>query len=121
MLCAMFSFAWPTIAVADVTVFQCNFPQGSGGPDFPFIVTVYDDGSPARIGAEQGVGDKASPYFDAATGAYIFVEFNGVGLPCSLTTVLKDGAAWHSRHTLDVGGHMVAEQMLGTCSRRTIR
>ena len=87
----------------------------------PLVVTIYDDGSPARIGREQGIGDKASPYFDAATGAYIFVEFNGVGLPSSLTTVLKDGTAWHSRHTLFIGGDLVASQMRGKCSRRTIQ
>jgi hypothetical protein len=118
-----FSLCWlailllPSSAAADVLVFSCKLK----GEDGLLVFTVYDDGSPARIGVEQGVGDKAQPYFDEATGAYIFVELNGVGLPISLTTVLKDGTAWHSGHTLSIVGDVVAFQTSGSCQRRSIR
>lgn len=103
------------VAVAAVLVFDCEFPG------FSFFVTVYDDGSPARIGREQGVGDKARPYFDKLTGAWIIVEFIADGtIPSTLTTILKDGVTWHSRHTLDALGTLIASQQTGFCERKTI-
>jgi hypothetical protein len=78
----------PSIAAAGIAVFDCSFPNFSS-----IVVTVFDDGSPARIGREQGVGDKAFVHFDSNTWAYIFVEFFAGGLPFTLTTVLKDGTA----------------------------
>lgn len=75
------------LAIAAVVVFDCKFPAVS------FFVTVYDDGSPARVGIAQGVGDKAQGYFDKLTAAWIIVEFVADGaLPSTLTTILKDGA-----------------------------
>jgi hypothetical protein len=100
------------LAIAAVVVFDCKFPAVS------FFVTVYDDGSPARVGIAQGVGDKAQGYFDKLTAAWIIVEFVADGtLPSTLTTILKDGAAWHSRHTLDNMGNLIATQESGFCSK----
>ena len=94
--------AIPKTAEAQVVVFDCRFPSIS------FFVTIYDDGSPARIGVEQGLGDKAQAYFDKLIGAWIIVEFLADGtLPSTLTTILKDGVTWHSRHTLDTMGKVV--------------
>ena len=97
------------MAVAEILVFNCNFKELRGD----LVITVYDDGSPAKIGVEQGVGDKAQPYFHAATGAHIFVELNGVDFPITLTTILKDGTAWHSRHVLGIDGIVDASQIEG--------
>ncbi len=106
-----------TAAFATIKVFDCRFPADG----LSFIVTVYDDGSPARIGREQGIGDKGQAYFDKVTGAWIVVEFTADGtLPLSLTTILKDGVAWHSRHSLTVSGEIWASQMSGKCSRKSI-
>lgn len=106
-----------TSAYAATTVFDCNFPS----KQFYFIVTVYDDGSPDRIGREQGIGDKAQAYFDPVTGAWIVVEFIADGtLPSTLTTILRDGKAWHSRHTMDSLGNIVPSQMPGTCARKSL-
>lgn len=101
---------------AGVVVFQCTFKDS-----FQFYVTIYDDGSPARIGMEQGVGSKAQPFFDKATGAWILVEFMSDGrLPSTLTTILEDGTVWHSRHTLSIGGTILPSQQEGKCGRKAI-
>ena len=39
------------------------------------FITIYDDGSPSRVGVEVGVGTKAKVYLDPPTGATILVEF----------------------------------------------
>jgi hypothetical protein len=102
-------------ATAQVRVFDCKFPQLS------FVATDYDDNTPTRIGVEIGVGDKVKSYFDKVTGAWIFVEFIANGtLPSTLTTVLKDGTAWHSRHTMGIDGSILATQESGKCGSRTI-
>lgn len=104
-----------TPAIAQVEIFKCVFPE------FSFVITDYDDSTPSRIGIDVGVGDRAQSYFDKVTGAWIFVEFidNGA-LPSTLTTILKDGTAWHSRHTIAIDGTIAASQLSGNCRRRTI-
>jgi hypothetical protein len=107
----------PVAAIADILVFECRFTDG-----FHFYITIYDDGSPARIGREQGVGDKAQTYFDKVTEAWVIVEFVDDGtLPSTLTTVLRDGIGWHSRHTLATDGTLLASQQSGACNRRWIK
>jgi hypothetical protein len=101
--------------MAQVRVFDCQFPQ------FSFVVTDFDDDTPSRIGVEVGVGDKAKSYFDEVTGAWIYVEFIANGtLPSTLTTILNDGTAWHSRHTISADGSILASQMSGKCTSRTV-
>lgn len=117
LLSCLLCSVWSTTASAKTTIFDCNFPSEK----LSFVVTVYDDGTVARIGREQGAGDKAQAYFDSITGAWIVVEFIADGtLPSTLTTILKDGRTWHSRHTMDVGGGIVPSQMSGKCLRRSI-
>jgi hypothetical protein len=117
VLAALLTSTLSTVSAADVLVFDCRFPDA-----FSFYLTVYDDGSPARIGVEQGVGDKAETYFDKVTGAWIAVEFIDDGkLPATLTTVLSDGTVLHSRHSLSADGQLLASQQQGICRRKTIR
>ena len=44
------------VASAEITVFTCHFPEFQGAATF---ITIYDDGSPSRVGVEVGVGSKA--------------------------------------------------------------
>ena len=118
--CLMFGMVAAPSALADITVFTCRFPglRGTGA----IFVTIYDDGSPARVGVEVGVGSKAQTYFDASTGATVVVEFNGVGVPDTLTTINQGGKSVHSRHLLSVPkGWFLPSQYVGQCDRRTIR
>lgn len=110
--------AFARVASAEITVFACQFAGFKGATTF---ITIYDDGSPSRIGVEVGVGDKAKTYFDPPTGATVVVEFNGVGIPDPLTTINQDGKAVHSRHLLWLReGWSVPSQTLGQCERRAI-
>ena len=112
----MMLVASSSMARADIVVFKCTFTDS-----FEFYITIYDDGSPTRIGIEQGVGNKAQAYFDKPTGSWVFVEFIDDGkLPSTLTTILKDRSAWHSRHTLSLGGRVMASHMSGVCSQKNI-
>jgi hypothetical protein len=101
-------------AGADELVFDCSFPG-----TFAFVVTINDQSPWATIGTEAGTGDKAKAYYDNATGAWILVEFVNDGkLPSTLTTILRDGKTWHSRHTLDILGKIVPSQLSGMCKRK---
>lgn len=109
------SLAIARVASAEITVFTCHFSTMRA------IITIYDDGSPSRIGVEVGVGDKAKAYFDPPTGATVVVEFNGVDLPVTLTTINRDGKAVHSRHLLAIPeGWFLPSQTIGQCERRAI-
>jgi len=105
----------PGGALAEVVVFECRFTGYSSS----IFVTVYDDGSLARMGTQQGIGSRAQPHFDKMTGAWIFVELAGE-LPSTLTTILTNGIAWHSRHTLAIDGTLMASQSKGSCFRKAI-
>jgi hypothetical protein len=106
-------------ASAEVTVLTCKFPKFDEAAIF---ITIYDDGSPSRIGVEVGVGNKAQAYFDPPTGATVVVELNTAGLPSTLTTINGDGKAVHSRHLLSVPkGWFLPSQYIGQCDRRAIR
>ena len=99
-------------ANAEPLIFRCKFSD-----DFSFFITVNENEPWARMGTAIGIGDKTKPYFDKVTSAWIFVEFIDDGkLPSTLTTVLTDGTAWHSRHTLAVDGTFIASQMQGKCN-----
>jgi len=116
MICGL---AHARIASAEITVFACHFAASQAAATF---ITIYDDGSPSRIGVEVGVGSKAQAYFDRPTGATVVVEFNGAGIPDTLTTINRDGKAVHSRHLLAVpDGLFVPSQTVGQCDRRAVR
>jgi len=106
-------------AVAAISVLACQF---TGVGRDPMYVTIYDDGSPARIGGGVGVGSRALIYFDGLTGATVVVELNLDGIPITLTTVNRGGDAVHSRHVLSVPeGVRVPSQTLGQCEQSATR
>ena len=114
---ALIFYTLSSAAFAEVTVFACAFTDF--GEDT--YITIQGDGS-ARIGREQGIGDQAQAYFDKLTGAWVVVEFIDNGrLPSTLTTILKDGVTWHSRHTIWGTGEFQPSQVSGTCRKRVIR
>lgn len=107
----------PSTSFASISIFDCQFPKDS----FEFVVTVFDDGRRTRIGIETGIGNQADAFFDRVTGSNIFVEFIGNGsLPSTLTTVLSNGTAFHSRHSLSIDGSVLASQMIGKCAVREV-
>jgi hypothetical protein len=108
--------AFARVATAEITVFTCKFTGFN-----TMFITIYDEGSPSRIGVEVGVGSKAQAYSDPPTGATLVVEFNGVGLPITLTTINRDGKAVHSRHLLAIPeGWFLPSQTIGQCESRAI-
>lgn len=115
MLGAALILNFGTIARAEPLLFKCDFPASQ----LSFYVTIDDDGTTARIGTVPGVGAKARAYADSVTGAWVVVEFIADGrLPSALTTIKKDGVAWHSRHTMDLGGNIMPSQSSGRCAQR---
>ena len=104
-------------AAAEVVVHTCRLSIF----DKPLIVTIYDDGSPSRIGNEVGVGSRAFTHFDPPTGATVVVEFNGGDVPTTLTTINSDGRVVHSRHLVGISsGWFHPSQTTGQCTRRSI-
>ncbi|NQV80918.1 MAG: hypothetical protein HQ495_10220 [Alphaproteobacteria bacterium] len=81
-------------------------------------ITVYDDGTPARIGTQWGIGNKALVYADPLNDAWVVVELNTDGLPDTLTTIMPDGRAIHSRHTIDVFGLVLVPSQTEISCRR---
>ena len=104
-------------ALATIQVFECSFPKEK----FEFVITIYDDGSPVRIGVETGVGNRGVFFRDEPTGAVSVVEFIDQGrFPSTLTTILADGQAVHSRHSLSLDALILESQMRGSCQKREI-
>ncbi|AZQ66793.1 hypothetical protein EF888_06345 [Silicimonas algicola] len=105
----------PTFAA--IQVFKCSFPKEK----FEFFITIYDDGAPVRIGVDTGVGNQGVSFVDELTGAISVIDFIDKGrFPSALTTILPQGDAVHSRHSLSVDALMLESQMRGTCVMRRI-
>ena len=114
LVAALVCSTWSAAASAGVLVFECAFPSFDG----PMFFKICGDGSRARVGVQQGVGDKADAYYDSVTGSWVIVEFIDHGkIPSALTTIKRDGVAWHSRHT---EGMPEPSQVIGTCDRKSI-
>jgi hypothetical protein len=102
-----------SLSRAAIIAFECNIPSVGG----PIIFTWYSDGTPARVGAATGVGDKAFAFQDRF-GAWIFVEVNIDGSPISLSTIQSDLVVVHSRHILQVDGTVLSpSQSKGRCNK----
>jgi hypothetical protein len=101
----------PPEAHAAADILHCTF---SGG--FNFYISTTDDNQ-SRLGVQPGIGDKGVTIFDPANnGARVVVEYNGVGMPITMTSIQKDGSAVHSRQIIDVSGTLVApSQQMGKC------
>jgi len=103
--------ASPFSASAEIKALRCRFDG------LEFFITMYDDGSPTRLGTSVGVGDRARVYPDRRTGALVIVEENADSTPITMTTIQPDHAAVHSRHVIGLAGDVVAPQQLqGRCS-----
>lgn len=98
-------------AHAAADILHCTFPGG-----FNFYISTTDDNQ-SRLGVQPGIGDKGVTIFDPANnGARVVVEYNGVGMPDTLTSIQKDGVAVHSRQIIDISGTLVApSQQMGKC------
>ena len=81
----------------------------------PIYVTVFDMAGRARIGTEPGMGGRAEAQYDPVTGSWWLIERSADGLPRTITTILRDGSVWHSRHMIDVLGTFIASQLSGQC------
>lgn len=92
-------------------ILHCTFPDG-----FKFYISTTDDNS-SRVGVEPGIGDKGVTIFDTwRNGARVVIEYNGSGVPITMTTIQKDGTAVHSRQIVDALGTLVApSQQTGRC------
>ncbi len=103
-------------ANAKIFGFLCDEEQATfrGG----LYITIYDDGSPARIGVEWGIGSKALVYNDPMNDGWVVVELNGIGLPQTLTTIMPDGRAIHSRHSTDLSGTVIGPSQTEISCRR---
>lgn len=116
-LVCIFLFLSHTAALAEISIYDCKF-NGMGS----FVITSYGNDNSARIGVEQGIGNKGQSYYDKLTGAWIFIEyFSGGSLPNTLTTILSNGNAWHSRHIVSASDTVMASQFHGICSRKLIK
>ena len=100
------------MAEAKITILHCK------ARGLELFITVYDDGTPARIGRGPGVGDKALVISDVRTGALVIVEQNMDQIPISFTTLQPDMTGWHARQTIDLDGQIIApSQAPITCKR----
>ena len=65
-----------------------------------------------------GVGNKAIAFLHTKTGAVVVIELNTDGVPVTMTSILKDLQAIHSRQLIDILGKLVApSQTPGMCVR----
>jgi hypothetical protein len=100
------------VARAEIVVLECDFAT------LNMFITIYDDGTPARIGTKPGVGNRASVNRDPRNGAWIAVEVNIDNVPITFTTVQPNMQALHSRHVLGLRGEVVAPSHTGGKCKR---
>lgn len=106
-----------TTCLAEIHVLRCMFDKMNQWVYF----TRYSDGTPTRVGIGIGVGDKALTFHDR-TGALIFIETNVDGTPISFTTIEPTLRAFHSRHTVQLDGTVLApSHSSGRCEPVAIR
>jgi hypothetical protein len=110
-IAAMLCITSATPGGAVGTVLWCSFGDG-----LSFYIAYERGNESARIGVRPGAGNMARVYTDKVTGARVLVEFLSDGsIPATLTTVLPNWSAWHSRHTISIDGKVWATQMHGSC------
>ena len=103
----------PAPALADITVLKCDFSNTKG-----LYFTIYDDGTPARIGVGPGVGDKGLVFRDPRNRTIVIVEQNLDGVPGTFTTITANMDAVHSRAWINLDGSISApSQGVGQCKR----
>jgi hypothetical protein len=108
----MFSLT-STPAQSKILALQCSF--SNLGQTF---ITIYDDGTPARIGVKTGVGNKAKVMIDELSKSIALIEMNVDGFPITLTTINPKMEAVHSRQIIDRVGEIAApSQGTGKCQK----
>jgi hypothetical protein len=95
----------------EADVLHCTFKDG-----FQFFIATAGDNS-ARIGVQPGIGDKGVTVYDPANNrARVVIEFNGVDMPVTMTSIQGDGVAVHSRQSIGIDGKLIApSQQTGQC------
>jgi hypothetical protein len=112
MIIAAALILWALPSHATIIIYTCTI-EGMRGP---LVITIYDDGTPARIGVASGVGDMATIHVDRRSGVIVAVETNIDGIPITMTTINRDGKAIHSRQLIDRDGWFAPSQSSGTCT-----
>src|SRR5205823_7394258 len=72
-------------AAADITVLMCGFGNAAR-----IYFTLYDDGTPVRIGIGPGVGNRGLLFRDPRNKTIVIVEQNTDGVPDTFTTITGD-------------------------------
>lgn len=103
--------AYPSFAT--IIVLKCGF---SNLPAVFF--TIYDDGTPVRVGTGPGVGSRALLFRDPRNKTIVVIEQNTDGVPDTFTTIAGDLTAVHSRALILLDGSILApSQGMGRCQR----
>jgi hypothetical protein len=104
-------------AIAEITILKCGF---SNLPEVYF--TIYDDGTPVRIGVGPGVGSRGLLFRDPRNKTIVIIEENLDGIPDTFTTITGDMTAVHSRALLSLDGSVSSPtQGIGRCQVMPIR
>ncbi|MGO4728174.1 MULTISPECIES: hypothetical protein [unclassified Inquilinus] len=109
-------FAAPTAAVAGAISFHCVFnqrwsPKGMEADDFRFDVSYDTLTNKAFMTGNAGVQEL---FVYRSNQAITFIEPLATGA-AQMTTIVLDGSALHSRHSL-IGGEFSPSQYSGRCS-----
>jgi hypothetical protein len=104
-------------AFAEITILKCGF---SNLPEVYF--TIYDDGTPVRIGVRPGVGSRGLLFRDPRNKTMVIIEQNLDGVPDTFTTIIDDMTGIHSRALLNPDGSVSSPtQGIGRCQVAPIR
>jgi hypothetical protein len=104
-------------AFAEITILKCGFSN------LPMVYfTIYDDGTPVRIGNSPGVGSRGLLFRDPRNKTMVIIEQNLGGVPDTFTTITGDMTGIHSRALLNPDGSVSSPtQGIGRCQVAPIR
>jgi hypothetical protein len=99
------------------TILKCGFSN------LPMVYfTIYDDGTPVRIGNSPGVGSRGLLFRDPRNKTMVIIEQNLDGVPDTFTTITGDMTGIHSRALLNPDGSVSSPtQGIGRCQVAPIR
>jgi hypothetical protein len=107
--------AFPFPVLAEIIVLKCDFA------DMPIYFTIYDDGTPVRVGVGPGVGGRAQLFRNPRNRTIVIVEQNLDGIPVTFTTITGSLEAVHSRALIDITGEIVSpSQSAGQCKNMPV-
>ena len=107
----IFVLSFSNVATAQAkTVFKCKF-EG-----LAFYITINETDLSARLGLSIGIGNYGQAYFDSLHKFWIVVgSVNGGLLPTNLTTILPNGDAFYSVHSIWSAEKVWTSQNEGKC------